>query len=809
MLLNHLTIAFRNLSKNRLFTLLNIGGLSAGLTVSLLIGLYLRDELSFDAFHEKADRIYRISFDARIGGQETNYAVSPAPMGPTLLREYPAVEAMCRLRQWGFISMKKGEESIEEGPIVYADSTFFQVFSLPLKEGDPHTALADPKGLVISEAIAQKYFGATAGVVGRSMRINDLWDVTVTGVLQKIPAQSHFQYDIIFPMGATEEAKNDLWLANNFNTYLLLRSGVSPGQFSAYFEDLDKKYMVPQFEKMTGASAADFAAQGDYVRFGLENIQDIHLYSDRAAEIGTSSDIKYVWIFGSVALMVLLLACVNFMNLSTARSARRAREVGVRKALGSDRAMLMRQFLTESLVLTAASFAVAMLAVWLCLPAFNSFTEKDIAFSLADAPLLTALAGLMTGTALVAGSYPAFFLSAFRPIETLKGNLTTTSKGGAQFRSALVVLQFFASISLIASVFVVQQQLKYIQDKKLGWDKEHVVMLRNTWWLQQRTLDFKAKLLDIPGIEQVSCADYFPTPSSRNSTSFTPEGGDAATQSITGQFWQVDFDYLKTFGIRVKAGRDFDPALASDSATCLINEAAARAFGWTDPVGKKVTTFMDPTLQQRIAMQVVGMVENFHSESLRENIEPLVMTIGRGSGTMALRFASNADLEKTLASVGQLYKTYLPGKPFNYRFLNDEFNAQYRAEQRIGSILGAFAGFAIFIACLGLFGLAAFMAEQRTKEVGIRKVLGASVGSVVGLLSKDFLKLVVVSMALAFPVAYFFMQKWLADFAYRIDIQWWMFAAAGACAVAIAFLTVGSQAVRAAWANPVRSLRSE
>jgi putative ABC transport system permease protein len=809
MLLNHLTIALRNLSKNRLFTLLNLGGLSAGLAVSLLIGLYLRDELSFDAFHEKAERIHRVNFDSRIGGQEAHYAVSPAPMGPALLRDYPALEAVCRFRQWGFISMKKGEENIEEGPIVYADSTLFQVFSLPLLEGDPRTALADPKGLVISETIAQKYFGATTGVVGRTLRINDLQDVTVTGVLQKIPAQSHFQYDIVFPMGATEEGQSQVWLSNNFNTYLLLRPGASPEQFPAYFAELEKKYMIPQFEQMTGSSAADFAASGDYVRYGLQSLRDIHLHSDRAAEMGVNSDVKYVWIFGSVALMVLLLACVNFMNLSTARSAHRAREVGVRKALGSDRAMLMRQFLTESFLLTLLSFAVALLAVRLCLPAFNAFTEKEIALSLADAPLLAGLAALMLGTAVAAGSYPAFFLSAFRPIEALRGNMATAGRGGAHFRSALVVFQFFASVSLICSVLVVQQQLQFIQNKKLGWDKEHVVMLRNTWWLQQKTLDFKQKLLDIPGIERVSCADYFPTPSPRNTMMFTPEGADVATQSVASQFWEVDFDYLKTFGMRILRGRDFDPNLANDSAACVINEAAARAFGWDDPMGRKVTTFEPPDLKQRIEMRVVGVVENFHSESLRESIEPLVMAIGRSSGTMALRFAPNADVEKTLASVGQLYKTYLPGKPFNYRFLDDEFDKQYRAEQRIGGILGAFAGFAIFIACLGLFGLAAFVAEQRTKEVGIRKVLGASLGAVVSLLSKDFLKLVVASFVIAFPVAYFFMQKWLADFAYRIDIQWWMFAAAGAAAVGIAFLTVGSQAVRAALANPVKSLRSE
>jgi putative ABC transport system permease protein len=372
-----------------------------------------------------------------------------------------------------------------------------------------------------------------------------------------------------------------------------------------------------------------------------------------------------------------------------------------------------------------------------------------------------------------------------------------------------VVFQFCASVALIASVWIVQRQMAFIQNKKLGWDKEQVVMLRNTWWLQGRTLDFKKRLQDIPGIEQVSCADYFPTPSPRNSLAFNPLGTDVANETVNSQLWQVDFDYLNTFGMKMKTGRWFNPALSTDSVACVVNESAAKALGWNDPLGRSISTFLDPGLKDRAQMSIIGVLEDFHFESLRENIEPVVMIIGRGSGTMALRMKQQADVEKTLASVGQVFKTYLPAQPFNYRFLDDEFNRQYTAELRIGKILGAFAGFAIFIACLGLFGLAAFTAEQRTKEIGIRKVLGASVAGITGLLAKDFLKLVLVAIVIAAPIAWYFMQKWLADFAYRIDIQWWMFVLAGFVAVVIAFLTVAGQAVRAALANPVKSLRSE
>lgn len=812
MLSNYFTIALRNLSKNRLFSLLNIGGLSTGLAVAMLIGLYVRDEWSFDQFNEKADRIYRVNFDVRFGGKESALAVASAPFGPTLVRDYPAVEAMCRFRQWGFITVKKGNEAIEEGFNTYVDSTFFSIFSMPLVEGDPKTALTEPGTGVISEKIALKYFGATTGIVGRTLRINENRDLRVTGVMRDMPAQSHFHYDFLFSMASiAEEANSDLWLSNNFQTYLLLRPGSSARDLESRINEIIDKYIGPQFESITGGTMTAFRASGDWLKYSLTNIRDIHLFSNRETEHEANSDVKYVWIFGLVALMVLLLACVNFMNLSTARSTGRAREVGVRKALGSNRSALVGQFLTESLLLTGLSFIVATGAVWLVLPTFNDFAAKDIHFSILDTPMLASLAGLALFTALVAGSYPAFFLSAFKPIEVLKGKLTLSAKGSASswLRSSLVVFQFFISVALIAAVLVVQKQLDFIQNKKLGYEKEQLVMLRNTWWLQGKTLDFKAKLLQIPGIESASCSDYFPTPSSRDNTTYTKAGMDVATASISSQHWTVDFDYLRTFGLKMHQGRWFDPALKTDSTVCVINQAAARELGWPDAVGQKLSTFSDPSLSVMTSMEIVGVVENFNFESLHENISPLVITIGRGSGTMALRLETNANIQKTLASVGDLFKTYLPAQPYNYRFVDDEFDTQYRAEQRIGKILGAFAGFAIFIACLGLFGLATFTAEQRTKEIGIRKVLGASVSGLTGLLAKDFLKLVLVAILLASPIAYYFMDKWLSDFAYRMEMQWWIFGFAALVAVSIAFLTVSIQSIRAAIANPVKSLRNE
>ncbi|MCC6410526.1 MAG: ABC transporter permease, partial [Saprospiraceae bacterium] len=392
MLTNFFKIAFRNLSKNRLFSFLNITGLATGLAVSLLMGLYVLDELSFDRFNDKADRIYRINMDVRNGGQEQAYAVAPAPMGPALVRDYPDVETMCRFRQWGFITVKKDEEAIEEGSNTYADSTFFDVFSMPLIEGDPKTALTEPNTVVISEKMAQKYFGASTGLLGKTLRINENRDVRITGVMKDIPAQSHFHYDFLFSMSSIrEEAAADIWLSNNFQTYLLLRPGASAAAFPGHFEEVVNKYSAPQFEQLLGGTMKDFLAAGNYLKYSMINLRDIHLHSDRAVEHEANSDIKYVWIFGSVALMVLLLACVNFMNLSTARSARRAREVGVRKALGSGRNALIRQFLTESLVLTVISFVLAVVVVKAVLPVFNEFAAKNIHFSLLQPSALAVL----------------------------------------------------------------------------------------------------------------------------------------------------------------------------------------------------------------------------------------------------------------------------------------------------------------------------------------------------------------------------------------------------------------------------------
>ncbi|MFN0033878.1 MAG: ABC transporter permease [Saprospiraceae bacterium] len=817
MLSNYLTLALRNLRKNPLYSGLNIFGLSLGIATCVLIALYVRDELSFDAFNEKAERIFRVNSDVHFGGMESRYAVVPPPLGGTMKRDYPQVEEFCRFRQWGMITIKKDELSLEEPLNSYVDGSIFKIFTLPFVEGDPNTALDEPNTVVITESTARKYFGTSTGVVGRTLRVNDNKDYRLTGVIRDIPAQAHFHFNVFFSMPSMgEEATSDTWLSHAFQTYLLLRPDADAAGLNALFPAMVEKYTAPQVAASMGMTYQDMTANGDYVRYNLTNIRDIHLRSDRDEEMESGGDIRYVWIFSAVALFILLLACINFMNLSTARSAGRAREVGVRKVLGSARRALVGQFLAESFVLTGVAFVLALGLASLALPYFNDFSGKEIRlfaearagnfWGLSDVALPLLI--LAVFTALLAGSYPAFILSSFRPLEVLRGNSPSLGgQGRAWLRSSLVVFQFFTSVALVICVLTVQQQLHFVQTKKLGFEKDRLVLLRNTWWLQRSTETFRQELLQMPGVESVTTSNFYPVPGMRNTGSYQPEGTTDPKSTLYADRWDLDFEYLQTLGMKLASGRDFDKNLRTDSFSVILNESAVKMLGWQNPLGRKLT-IMNVDSENDPTYTVIGVVQDFHFENLRQTITPVVMHLGGWTGMMGIRLRPG-DPQPALAAVGGLYNKYLPGKPFEYSFLDEDYGRQYRSELRIGKILGAFAGFAIFIACLGLFGLAAFTAEQRTKEIGIRKVLGASVAGITGLLAKDFLKLVVLAILIASPVAYYFMNLWLADFAYRIEIKWWVFALAGVGAALVAALTVSFQSVRAALANPVKSLRSE
>ncbi|WP_407522395.1 ABC transporter permease [Lacibacter sp. MH-610] len=811
MLKNYFVIAWRNLLKNRTFSIINIAGLAVGLACFILIALYVVDELSYDRYHQKASRIYRINSDIRFGGTDLKLAVSSDPMGATLKKDYPQVEQFVRIyNSAGSKLIKKGNAFINETRVTHADSTLFEVFTLPVIAGNPQTALNEPNTVVITESAANKYFG-TVNVIGQNIETNDNTKTLykVTAVIKDIPANSHFNFDFFFSMDNVEYGWGN-FLSHNFHTYLLLKEGTDTKAFDRNFTQVVDKYILPQAKQfMQINSMADFEKTGNKLVYSLMPLLDIHLKSDRFPELGVNSSMQYVYIFSAVALFILLIACVNFMNLSTARSANRAKEVGIRKVLGTEKKMLIGQFLTESTLMVFMGLILAIGLVGLSIGYFNSIAGKALNIKeLLQPGYLLFLILMPIATGVLAGLYPAFFLSSFRPITVLKGKINSGfSKNN--FRSALVVFQFFTSIVLIIGTIVVYKQLNYIQNTKIGFNKDQLLIINGTSALGSNVDAFRNEVAKISGVKASSFAGYLPVSnSSRSDNSFSTEAVMTEKTGFNMQTWNVDYNYIPVLGMEMVMGRNFSTQYGSDSSAIIINEAAAKIMGVDNPVGKKLYSSDGNGASTATAYTVIGVVKNFNFESLRQNIGPLSMRLGNNKWAAAFKVAA-ADVNGLIKTIEQKWKTMAPDMPFSYQFLDESFDNMYRAEQRVGKVALSFSLLAIFIACLGLFGLAAYMAEQRTKEIGVRKVLGASVGSITTLLSRDFIKLVGIASLVAFPVAWWAMYQWLQDFAYRVTISWWVFALAGFVALLIALLTVSSQAVKAALNNPVKSLRTE
>jgi putative ABC transport system permease protein len=788
--------------------MINILGLSIGMATCLLISLYVLDELSYDRFHEKADRIYRLGADIKFGGSENSYAVSPAPAGAAIMQDYPFIENYARLRETSAL-VKKGNQNIAEYETAFADASIFDVLTLPMLYGNPKTALAEPNTVVITESIAKKYFNSSQ-VVGKTLTIENNQLYKVTGVIKDIPQNSHLKRKIFLSMLNHSQSKETTWLSNNFNTYLVLKEGTKPEQLKSKLKEILIKHVQPELSAVLKVNTIeDFEKSGSYLRYNIMPLTQIHLYSNKVAELSPNSSIQYVYIFSAIAVFILFIACINFMNLSTARSAGRAKEVGIRKVLGSFRSSLVGQFLSESVLLSLLAFVLSMGIAYLILPYFNELAVKEMNFSVAEKPLLFPILFLFAmGVGLLAGSYPAFFLSAFKPIDVLKGKWSAGMKSG-NLRSALVIFQFFASVFLIICTLVIYRQLNYIQNKQLGFDREQVLIINDTQALGSKMQSFKTEIVkEMPEVKSGTVSSYLPVPSWRNDTSFFPEGEIRQDNAILMQEWGVDTDYIKTLGMQIVMGRDFDKNLATDSSAIILNESAIKILGLNDPIGKKISTITDIQTGATTSYTIIGIVKNFNYESLRENVGALSLILSKYQANISLRLKTD-NIQQTLSKIESKWKTMAIGQPFNYQFMDEAFDNIYRGEQRIGKIFISFAVLAIFIACLGLFGLAAFSSEQRTKEIGIRKVLGASVGQIISLLSKDFLRLVLIAFVIATPLAWYCMNKWLQDFAYRIEISWWIFALSGMLALSIALFTISFQAIKAALANPVKSLRTE
>ncbi|WP_020606313.1 ABC transporter permease [Spirosoma spitsbergense] len=796
MLTNYLKIAFRNLWKNRLFSSLNIVGMGIGMTAVALMGLYIAHELSYDRFHANADRIVRVVQYATWPGGNLQLAPTSAPFAAALKSDYPEVEKTVRFSTEGGGIITYRDKKIEAGDIFFTDNTVFDVFTFPFLYGSPTTALARPESIVLTETLAEKLFGDARKAVGQPIEFSNHFVNRVTGVIADVPANSHLQFSALRSLPANY---TDGWQNFNLYTYLLLSKGSTPKTLEGKLTGFYAKYL----EKETKGGM-------DY-RMELQPLTSIHLHSHLDYEIGPNGDAKTVAVFAIIAALVLFMAGINYVNLYIARSVTRTREVGVRKAIGSRRGQLIGQFMTESLLMALFAGVLATLLANGLLPWFNELAGRSLSLTQYGPIVTVGLAVLFVGLLGVgSGLYPALVLSGFRPVVALKGQLGN-QLGKVRFRQSLVVFQFAAAVALIACSAMIYRQMNYVQQENLGFNKEQVLTFHlNNNESRQQVNALKDELNKSPFIEATSAAT---NPIGNNNIGsnglFFEQDGVMSTATQVVQQFSVDADFLSTMQIKLLRGRNFSEAFPTDSTSAvLVNEALVKKMGWQDPIGKRVKYFVgkDETAEAR----VIGVVADFHTYSLQHKIEPLViqMPAPLEKDNLYVRIRPEKTTE-ALATISQVYHKFDAADTPTFHFLDENFSQQYQAEQKQGYILLSFTILAVLIACLGLFGLAAFAAEARTKEIGIRKVLGASIGSVVTLLSKDFLKLVGIAIIIGLPLAWYLTGQWLQNFAYHVDIAWWVFAGAGLLAIGIALLTVSFQSIKAALMNPVKSLRSE
>lgn len=816
MLKNYLTIAMRNLRKQSFYSVINITGLAVGIASCLVIVLYIFNELSYDKYNASAGRIYRIDSEILFNGNHLQMVTASAPMGPAIKEVYPEVEGMTRIRQEGTMLVKRSVDNIRETNVVYADSTVFNVFTIPLISGNPKTALVEPNTLVLSESTAAKLFPNNEDPIGQTLILDNRDNYKITGVYKDIPRESHFHFSMMLSMEGYEDSKNDEWLSHNFITYLLLRDGANAQELEAKFPKLIDTHVTPLLKLMLGPEMDmnAFFQAGNKLDYTLRPLPDIHLYSDLSGEFEPNSDITYVYLFGAVALFILLIACINFMNLSTARSANRAKEVGMRKVMGSLRLHLINQFLMESILLSLFSFVIALLLAYLTMPIFNDLAGRELTIPWTNPAFILIVFGVSVLIGVLAGTYPAFFLSAFRPINVLKGNMALGMKSGL-IRSGLVVFQFSISIILIIGTFTVQQQLSYIQQKKIGFNKDQVIVIQDAYAMGDQLQSFKDEVLKNSTITNGSISGFLPVAgTSRNDNVYWPEGTDPSQNNMVSlQVWSVDQDYVSTLGMEIIEGRNFSRDFPSDSGAVIMNEAALKMFNFTeDPIGRKIATFGNGMgadgKPNSVSFQVIGSLKDFHFESLKQSITPVALFLRNSNSRISFRFQAT-NTQDVINAIQNTWFRMAPGQPFQYTFLDQAFGKMYDSEQRLGKIFAVFAGLAILVASLGLFALTSFTAEQRNKEIGIRKVLGASVGSIVMLLSKEFGKLIIVAFILSVPIAWYAVNWWLESYIYKVEVGVFVYLLAGLAAFLIAWITMGYQSMKAASSNPVDALRSE
>jgi putative ABC transport system permease protein len=801
---SYLITALRSLSRNRGFAFINVFCLSIGITACLLIFLFVQDELSYDRYAQKGEQIYRVGLRERQNGKLSEYPMVGAAVGKGIQNEYPGVAATTRLST-DVAMVSYDNQTFKESSFALVDANFFEIFSIPFLKGDPKTALAGPNSIVITDATARKYFG-DADPIGKTMTLkNRKVTCRVTGVIAKLPRQSHFHFDFFESMLDLESSKEADWGSSSFYTYLLLRDTYDYKNLEAKLPQVVEKYIYPGLLSYFGLSMGEYKKNGGEFAFFLQPLQKIHLHSNLKYELESNGDIRYVYIFSAIAVFILLIACINFINLSTANSAKRSKEVGLRKALGSGKSQLITQFLAESIVIAFAALFLSLILVAVLLPFLNAVSGKELSMAyFLDAKVLLGLLLLGGGVGLVAGSYPAFFLSSFRPVMVLKA-MAGGGRGTAGLRNSLVVFQFMMSTLLIICTVVVYQQRGYMLNKQVGYDKEQVLVISDTYVLGDKNEEvFKEKLLQLPSVRNVTISGFVPVGETFiHNASVAAEGADngGAEANVDMAHYSVDYDYIPTLGLKIKTGRNFSREFSTDSSAVILNETAAKEFGFGDnPIGRRINMY-------KKKLTVIGVVKDFHFESLQQKIRPLMIHYENTGGKVIVK-ATTDDIPGLIAKIKAEWDGFSPSAPFSYSFLDERFAAAYNAEQKTGRIFTIFSGVAICIACLGLFALAAFATEQRTKEVALRKVLGADTVEVVTLLSKNFLRLVLLANVIAFPLAWYAMHKWLENFAYRVDVHWWVFVMTSFAVLVIALITVSFQTIKAALATPVQSLRN-
>ncbi|MBU8893597.1 MAG: ABC transporter permease [Bacteroidales bacterium] len=800
--------SIRALNRQKGYVLINIIGLSIGIACSLLISLFVINELSYDQFNTKKDRIFRVVLHGKLGGQEAHVSSTASVIAPTMMQEFPEMEDFCRMNFWGETVIKYDEQVFTESSFAQADSAFFKIFSIPLIKGNIETVLNAPHKVVLSESTAKKIFG-NDDPIDKMIRVGtDSSLYKITGVMQDVPELSHFHVNMLGSFVTNPRANEGQWLSNSFSTYVLLKEGASQESVNEKFHPMLVKYVGPMMQQIFGISFDEFLDKGNQYSLVLQSLTDIHLDPDIEHEVKPASDPKFLYIFGSIALLIIIIAAINFMNLSTAQASKRAKEVGIKKVSGSSRGMLIRQFLTESLFLSFLSLIFAIFIIELSLPYFNNLLNSSLKldytgewYTIPGLAIISILVGIL------AGSYPSFFLSSFKPVSVLKGSIKDSMKNG-KLRSILVVLQFSISIILIVGTLIIFKQINFMINKDMGFNKKHLLVIRRASVLGSKIKTFKDELSNIPGVINVSASTAVPS-YNNNGNGYTMEGRDQETFLLETNW--VDYDYFDTYDINISLGRKFGMEYATDQEACIVNNSAVQSFGLDKPFETRFSIPDDNPEAEARFMPVIGVVNDFHFRSLHSRIEPYMFRFKNDDilwGYVSIRIAADAS-KGTLKEIESIWKDFTSNEPMQYFFMDEDLKRLYKEEQQNAKLSIVFTIIAIVIAALGLFGLTSFTVEQRTKEIGIRKALGASVGNIYYIISKEIIILVSISTLLAWPAIFFIARNWLQNYHYKITLNVFDFLTGFLIALTIAVLTISYRALKSAGLNPAESLRYE